>query len=183
MPDYLETDYSADNFKPALWVSTKVDSEPRSILCCESLKSGYVFGDRLVPSKEGRHVVLADFVWCKPRHEVGYAATGLKTVIKGFPDASQAAKEAFIFTRACTDAECAPRLPKLLDFLRGQETFYIVYEYIEGGSLFDRISLMDGACVAEALAFRWMSDLLHCLKGLHREGIAHMDLSPEVRTI
>lgn len=180
MPDNVESENLAENFKPATWVSAEVDSEPRLILCCGSLESGYVFGDRLVQSRKGRQVVVAEPVRCKPCFELEYTATGLKTVVKGFSDATVAIKEACLVTRAYTDSDCAPRLPKLLDLLQDQNTFYIVYEYIDGPDLFDRISSMNGACVPEALVFRWMSDLLHCLKGLQRRGIAHRDLSPEV---
>lgn len=142
--------------------------------------SGYALGDRLVQSREGRQVIVAESVCRKPCHELEYTATGVKIVIKAFSDATLAAKEAFIFKTACTDLECAPRLPKLLDLLEDKEIFYIVYEYIQGGDLFDRVRSMNGACVPETLAYQWMSDLLHCLTGFRRLGIAHMDLSPEV---
>lgn len=180
MPQDLESDHSPrSTFKPARRFSAQVDSQPRSILFSDGVDDfGYVLDDHLVQSREGRYVLAGEVV--RPCDN-GYARTGLKIVVKAFSDPNVAAKEASILKWACTDNECALRLPKLLDVLQDQDTFYLVYEFISGGDLFDRIRLMNGACVPEALAVQWMSDLLHCLEGLHRQGIAHMDLSPEVR--
>lgn len=176
MPQSLKREDSISTFKLANRVSAQIDSQLRSILFPHGLEEqvlhGYLLGDPLVQSREGRYVLAGEVV-CRNVYDNGYARTGLKIVVKAFSNPTVAAKEASILKRASIDQECALRLPKLLDALQGDDTFYLVYECIEGGDLFDRIRLMNGACVPEALAVQWMSDLLHCLTGLHRQGIAH----------
>jgi len=56
-------------------------------------------------------------------------------------------------------------------------TPYIAMEYMEGGSLRDRIERGKLASVEEA--WEWLKKLLDALAHAHREGVIHCDISPE----
>lgn len=183
MCELLQDNWTTEDFQPALWINGKVDSN----VCCpflsfDNLKSGCVFDDHLVPCREGRYVAVAEFVH---RHEtpsegVVYRRSGNKVVVKAFLDTTLAAKEFFLSRLASFDPESSSRLVHVVAHLKDHNTAYILFDYIEGGDLCSYICSMNGARIPRPVAVQWMADLLHCLKGLHRCGIAHMDLSPEV---
>lgn len=174
---------TTEDFQPALWVNGKLESN----ICCpflsfDNLQSGCVFGDYLVPCRKGRYVVVADLVhrYDAPSEGGVYRRSGNKVVVKAFTDTTLAAKELRLSRLASLDPENSSRLANVVAHLQDHNTSYILFDYIKGGDLCNRICSMKGTRVPRPVAIQWMSELLHCLKGLRRCGIAHMDLSPEV---
>jgi hypothetical protein len=176
--------YPANDFEEAVWVSGKVQGSDHSywILAFNNLIRGCIFGRYLAKCRKDRYVSVAELVH---RHEapckdIVYKRTGVKVVVKAFTNKDLAAKEADAVKWACGDLDNIRRLTRLVVQLRDHNTSYILFDYIEGGDLCTYICSMNGAQIPHPVAIRWMSDLLHCLTGLQRRGIAHMDLSSEV---
>jgi len=66
---------------------------------------------------------------------------------------------------------------QLVEFFEETNYFYLVFEKILGGSLFDHIQKK--VCFTEAEASRVVRDLAGALHHLHARGVAHRDLKPD----
>jgi len=66
---------------------------------------------------------------------------------------------------------------QLVEFFEETNYFYLVFEKILGGSLFDHIQRR--VVFTEAEASRVVKDLAQALKHLHARGVAHRDLKPD----
>lgn len=171
---------AVDDFQDAVWGCAKVQGSDccYSILAFNNLQTGCIFGRYLAQCRKGRYVVVH-------RHEalgkeIVYKRTGATVVLKAFTDKKVASKEADAVKWACGDMENISRLTPLIAQLQDHNTAYILFEFFEGGDLYHRICSMNGTPIPHPVAIQWMSDLLNCLKGLQRRGMAHMDLSSEV---
>ena len=96
---------------------------------------------------------------------------------EGREEALPALREAFLEearTLSRTEEEGAVRV---LDCLQDKGSSFLVMEYLEGVSLQEKIE-REGP-MKEEEALRCMRVLAGAMKGLHRKGILHLDISPE----
>lgn len=76
-----------------------------------------------------------------------------------------------------------PNVMRLLQFAEDEACYYIIYEFLNGGELFDQVAILarpevtPGAHEAQARRYFW--DVLQGVRYIHSRGIAHRDLSLE----
>ena len=69
-----------------------------------------------------------------------------------------------------------PHLAAVFDYVEDGDRYFMVEEYLSGGSLAD---LLDkGEPISEAEALRWCRDALRAVDYAHQSGIVHRDLKP-----
>ncbi|MBV8516172.1 MAG: protein kinase [Acidobacteria bacterium] len=69
-----------------------------------------------------------------------------------------------------------PNIARVLDYLEQDGHWYLVIEYLERGSLSDRLA--DGEVIPRAQAIAWMREALAGLGHAHERGIVHRDIKP-----
>lgn len=84
-----------------------------------------------------------------------------------------------VFKEVETYYQCQghPNIIQILEFFEDDDRFYLVFEKVNGGQLFNRIQERD--LFTEREASQIVRDLANALKFLHNKGIAHRDLKPE----
>lgn len=70
-----------------------------------------------------------------------------------------------------------PGICKLYEYLEDEESFYLVFEFCQGGELFDFI--IKRSRVEEPLAKRFFKQICLSVAYLHSKNIVHRDLKPE----
>ncbi|KAJ3037756.1 hypothetical protein HDV00_001341 [Rhizophlyctis rosea] len=70
-----------------------------------------------------------------------------------------------------------PNIIALLDFYETREKFYLVFELVTGGELYDRISKRGKFTERDAAGIVWQ--ILEALSYCHDRGVVHRDLKPE----
>lgn len=69
-----------------------------------------------------------------------------------------------------------PGIVKVLDCFEGNNTFYYVMEYIEGGSLNDYIEVCGQ--IPEEESLRYVRNVGEALEHMHKHNMAHLDVKP-----
>ncbi|KAK7605222.1 hypothetical protein V9T40_007080 [Parthenolecanium corni] len=84
-----------------------------------------------------------------------------------------------VFKEVETYYQCQghPNIIQMLEFFEDDDRFFLVFEKVEGGQLFNRIQERD--LFTEREASQIVKDLAKALNFLHNKGIAHRDLKPE----
>lgn len=167
-------------FNPATWMMAYLDMDLCKVLVHKTLDTGYLLGPSISETPK-HYIAIADVI----HHEEGtsgmsYFRTGERVVIKAFTDAVAARKEAYLTACACSGLNESSRIVRLVDLLVDESFCYIIQEYIPGGDLLDRMLLAEAMPLPQSVVRSWFIDLLEALMCLHRRGIAHMDISPEV---
>ena len=70
-----------------------------------------------------------------------------------------------------------PNVLKLYEFYQDDKNYYLITEFCSGGELFDRI--INSGHFSEALAARYMKQILSVVCYCHERNIVHRDLKPE----
>ena len=70
-----------------------------------------------------------------------------------------------------------PNIIKLFEYYEDEENYYLVYEYLPGGELFDYI--LDHKSFSETTACHFIKQILSALFYLHSNGIVHCNMKPE----
>ena len=70
-----------------------------------------------------------------------------------------------------------PNVLKLYEFYQDEKNYYLITEFCSGGELFDRI--INSGHFSEALAARYMRQILSVVAYCHERNIVHRDLKPE----
>lgn len=70
-----------------------------------------------------------------------------------------------------------PNVIKLYEFSQDDKNYYLITEFCSGGELFDRI--INSGHFSEALAARYMKQILSVVAYCHERNIVHRDLKPE----
>jgi serine/threonine protein kinase len=70
-----------------------------------------------------------------------------------------------------------PTIVKFYALLEKKDSFYLVIEYLNGGTLFDYQNEVGALGVKQAVDF--LKDIIDALIYLHEKSIAHRDLKPE----
>ena len=70
-----------------------------------------------------------------------------------------------------------PNVIKLYEFYQDDKNYYLITEFCSGGELFDRI--INSGHFSEALAARYMHQILSVVSYCHERNIVHRDLKPE----
>ncbi|OMJ85650.1 hypothetical protein SteCoe_13002 [Stentor coeruleus] len=70
-----------------------------------------------------------------------------------------------------------PNVLKLYEFYQDDKNYYLITEFCTGGELFDRI--INSGHFSEALAARYMKQILSVVAYCHERNIVHRDLKPE----
>ena len=70
-----------------------------------------------------------------------------------------------------------PNVLKLYEFYQDDKNYYLITEFCSGGELFDRI--INSGHFSEALAARYMKQILSVVAYCHERNIVHRDLKPE----
>lgn len=183
-------DRNNNRFKYGTWEQVEIDGKDHRVLFSSSSTTGrtvgYIVGKPLTFRNEGSNVHLADIVHCEQRGETGQRKricrlAGVQVIMKTFKDEETAQREANILDRASSGLDRASKVVRMIDSLMDESTIYIVQEYLAGGDLFCRVSSAPDQRISIPMALSWFSDLLQALIQLKQRGIAHMDLSPEVR--
>ena len=68
-----------------------------------------------------------------------------------------------------------PQIPQLWDFFECDREFYLVYEYLEGKSLAEKL---DSVVINESEALIWLREILGILELSHELGMAHLNIQP-----
>lgn len=69
-----------------------------------------------------------------------------------------------------------PGIVKILDCFEGNNTFYYVMEYVEGGSLNDYIEVCGQ--IPEEESLRYVRNVGEALEHMHKHNMAHLDVKP-----
>lgn len=70
-----------------------------------------------------------------------------------------------------------PNILKLFEFYQDDKNYYLITEFCVGGELFDRI--INSGHFSEAIAARYMRQILSVVAYCHERNIVHRDLKPE----
>ena len=70
----------------------------------------------------------------------------------------------------------SPYVARVIAFNTDSEPYYIVYEFVEGDTLHDRVAKAGALRGDELLKFTW--DLANAVSAIHGAGVAHRDLNP-----
>lgn len=70
-----------------------------------------------------------------------------------------------------------PNIVRLYEFFEDEENYHLVLEYISGGELFDYI--VKSKHLSEAIASKFMKQILSAVSYCHKNNIVHRDLKPE----
>jgi len=90
---------------------------------------------------------------------------------------SEEIKERFIFEANQYLYLEHPSIVKLSDFIKKDEGYYLVMEYIDGQNLEDYINKVTGP-IPEKRAIEMMSEILDAVGYAHKNNILHLDLKP-----
>ena len=69
-----------------------------------------------------------------------------------------------------------PNIVKFYGFFEEKESFYMILEYMNGGTLFDYLNIVGTLKIKEAVEF--LKDVVEALIYMHEKSIAHRDLKP-----
>src|SRR5262245_21546169 len=69
-----------------------------------------------------------------------------------------------------------PHLARVFDYIEHDGNYFMVEEYLPGGSLSDLLT--KGVHFSQEEALRWCRDALHAVNYAHQNGIVHRDLKP-----
>lgn len=181
-----ESDSNNNRFKLGTWEHVEIEGKHYRALFSSSSSHGreigYIMGKSLTFRNEGSNVHIADIVHSEhssTKRTCRFA--GVQVIMKTFKDEEAAQREAGILDRASSGLDRASKVVRMIDALMDESTIYIVQEYLSGGDLFCRVSSAPDQRISTPMALSWFSDLLQSLIQLKQRGIAHMDLSPEVR--
>jgi serine/threonine protein kinase len=70
-----------------------------------------------------------------------------------------------------------PNIVKLNDFIKKDDTHYLVMEYVEGKNLSDHISKVTGPIPIENIAL-FLNEVLSAIGYVHNKGLIHLDIKP-----
>ncbi|XP_035210044.1 twitchin-like [Stegodyphus dumicola] len=71
-----------------------------------------------------------------------------------------------------------PKLIRLHDAFEEDDEMILIYEFMSGGELFERIT-SDGYTMSEAEVINYMRQICEAVKHMHEKNIIHLDLKPE----
>ncbi|XP_071038443.1 twitchin-like [Parasteatoda tepidariorum] len=71
-----------------------------------------------------------------------------------------------------------PKLIRLHDAFEEEDEMILIYEFMSGGELFERIT-SDGYTMSEAEVIHYMRQICEAVKHMHEKNIIHLDLKPE----
>jgi serine/threonine protein kinase len=70
-----------------------------------------------------------------------------------------------------------PNIVKFYGVFEEQDSFYMVLEYMNGGTLFDYLNIVGTMKIKETVEF--LKDIIEALSYMHERSIAHRDIKPE----
>ena len=70
-----------------------------------------------------------------------------------------------------------PNIVKLKDFIKHDETHYLVMEYVDGKNLSDHISKVTGPIPIQNIAL-FLNEVLSAIGYVHTKGLIHLDIKP-----
>jgi serine/threonine protein kinase len=70
-----------------------------------------------------------------------------------------------------------PNIVKLKDFIKNDDTHYLVMEYVEGKNLSDHISKVTGPIPIQNIAL-FLNEVLSAIAYVHKRGLIHLDIKP-----
>ena len=71
-----------------------------------------------------------------------------------------------------------PKLINLHDAFEDDDEMVLIYEFLSGGELFERITA-DGYTMSEAEVINYMRQICEAIKHMHEKNIIHLDVKPE----
>ena len=114
---------------------------------------------------------------CKRKGEENGTTFALKSVEKNLIRKSKRNANSILFEIDVLRSVDHPNIIKIYEVYDSEKYIHLVFEYLEGGELFERIK--SKGLYSEKDAINVMRDLLMALEYLHDKGIVHRDLKPE----
>ena len=115
---------------------------------------------------------------CKRKGDDDSGVTyALKSVEKNLIRKSKRNANSILFEIDVLRSVDHPNIIKIFEVYESDKYIHLVFEYLEGGELFEKIK--SKGLYSEKDAINVMRDLLEALDYLHAKGIVHRDLKPE----
>lgn len=149
-------------------INFKLDSRNYTLKRNSVLAKSYTLGVKIGSGAFG-HVRLAV-------HQGSGQKRSLKTIYKKNLK-SKEQREKFFNELSMIKNLDHPNIIKLFEYYEDEENYYLAYEYLPGGELFDYI--LDHKSFSETTACHFIKQILSALIYLHSNGIVHCNLKPE----
>jgi calcium-dependent protein kinase len=153
---------------PSEKINLKLDSRNYIIKRNSVLSKNYSLGVKIGSGELG-HVRLAV-------HQGSGQRRSLKTIYKKNLKTGSHRQNFFNELSAIKSLD-HPNIIKLFEYYEDEENYYLVYEYLPGGELFDYI--LENKSFSEQRAIHFIKQVLSALFYLHSKGLVHCNLKPE----